>query len=88
MIPVRVPANLSPHIVRDDFQLSEGHPLYGDPCPVCDEAMGYDGLAVALVAVGIMPIDRKPSGYTTGGAVAVHTQCARNAGQGGEVTTP
>ncbi|MFC6081001.1 hypothetical protein [Sphaerisporangium aureirubrum] len=34
-------------------------------------------MPVALVAVGVDPDDRKPAGWTTGGAVAVHTACAR-----------
>lgn len=77
MIPVRVPADLKVHVVRDGILLTPESPAYGDACPVCDEAMGYDGLEVALVAVGIMPTDRKTSGWTHGGAVAVHTECAK-----------
>jgi hypothetical protein len=77
---------MQPHIVRDDFRLSEDHPLYCQPCPVCDEPMGFLGEAIALVAVGIMTIDRKASGWTTGGAVAVHTECARPAQQSGEAS--
>jgi hypothetical protein len=50
------------------------HPLYGFPCPVCDQALG--GEVTVLVFAGIMPEDRKPSGWTTGAGVAVHAACA------------
>ncbi|WP_157251099.1 hypothetical protein [Nonomuraea typhae] len=77
MIPVRLPATFEPYIVRDDCTLSADHPLYGSPCPVCPTPLGTDGKPVALVAVGIDPDDRKPVGWMTGAAVAVHTACAR-----------
>jgi hypothetical protein len=79
VIPVRLPADFTPHIVRDDCLLDPDHPLYGQPCPVCTDPLGVDQLPVALVAVGVAPDRRKPSGWTSGAAVAVHTACARPA---------
>lgn len=78
MIPVCVPADLAVHVVRDDARLSEDSPLYCLPCPVCGHPMGAppDPDPIALVAVGIPPDSRKPAGWTTGGAVAVHASCA------------
>lgn len=78
MIPVCVPADLAVHVVRDDAQLSADNPLYCLPCPVCGHPMGAppDPEPIALVAVGIPPDSRKPAGWTTGGAVAVHASCA------------
>lgn len=77
MIPVRLPATFEPHVVRDDCLIEDGHPLYGQDCPACGRPIGTDPELVALVAVGIAPEDRQPAGWTTGGAVAVHTACAR-----------
>ncbi|GAA4924414.1 hypothetical protein HD597_011284 [Nonomuraea thailandensis] len=76
MIPVRLPADFTPHIVRDDCTLAMDHPLYGHPCPACPVPLGHDGKPVALVAVGIDPCDRKDAGWVRGAAVAVHTACA------------
>jgi hypothetical protein len=77
MIPVRIPSAFEPYIVRDDCLLDAEHPLHGQPCPACAEPLGADGLPVALVAIGIAPAARKSEGHTSGGAVAVHTACAR-----------
>jgi hypothetical protein len=74
MIPVRVPTDFPAHIVRDDMTLTPDHPLYGDPCPACGDPMTEDE-RIALVAVGIIPIDRDRR-FATGGAVAVHAACA------------
>jgi hypothetical protein len=73
LIPVRVPADLRPHIVSLKHLAAE-HPLGQSMCPVCDGPL-HDR-TVALVAVGIAPEDRKPAGWTTGGCVLVHTECA------------
>jgi len=75
MFPVRVPATFVPHITRDDFGVEPGHPPYGEPCPVCGRPITSG--PVALVAVGIPPEHRKPSGWTVGAAVAVHTACVK-----------
>lgn len=75
MIPVRVPADLAPHVVRDDCTLGPDHPLWGKICPVCDRPMGPDHQRVALVAIGVAPEDQKAAGWTTGAAIAVHAPC-------------
>lgn len=77
MIPVRLPADYAPLIIRDDCLLGPDHLLYGQPCAACDEPIGADHLPVALVAVGIAPSRRKTAGWVNGAAVAVHTACAR-----------
>ncbi len=75
MIPVRVPADARPVLASDRrMDLAEDHPLFGELCPVCDEHLG--ARTAVLVFVGIAPGHRKPSGYTVGGAVAVHSDCA------------
>lgn len=75
MIPVRVPADVKVTLASGRRMAARrGHPIDTEPCPVCDRALG-DGVTV-LVFVGIAPEDRKPGGYTTGGAVAVHAACA------------
>ena len=79
MIPVRLPATFTPHIVSDGKTLAPDHPLRQTLCPVCDGALGVDvagdGGLIALVAVGIHPEDRKDGGWTTGAAVAAHAMC-------------
>ncbi len=82
MIPVRLPTAFEPHIVRDDLLLAPDHPFHGQECPVCFQPLGADMLPVALVAIGIapasrQPLGRRPSGWSSGAAVAVHTACAR-----------
>jgi hypothetical protein len=75
MIPVRVPATAMPVLASERrFGARRGHPMDNLPCPACDQPLG-DGVTV-LVFVGIMPEDRKPRGFTTGAAVAVHAACA------------
>jgi hypothetical protein len=75
MIPIRVPATMTAPLASERrFAAHRGHPIDEYPCPVCDEPVG-EHVAV-LVFVGIAPEDRKPGGYTTGGAVAVHAACA------------
>ena len=75
MIPVRVPAATMPVLASERrFAADRGHPLDVRPCPVCDGPLGER--VTVLVFAGIAPEDRKPSGYTTGGAVAVHAACA------------
>jgi hypothetical protein len=75
MIPVRVQADFQPPHVAVKHVAAD-HPLadVAFDCPVCDESLS--GRCVALVPVGIEPGDRKPAGWTTGGAVAVHATCA------------
>lgn len=89
MIPVRVPATFIPYVVRDDIPLAPTHPLYGTYCPVCGGPLGVEsdvlegeeggGSTVSLVAVGIHPDDRKDYGWTTAGAVTVHSACTLSA---------
>jgi hypothetical protein len=75
IIPVRVPAALMPVLANERrFAAGRGHPLDAHPCPVCDKPIG-EGVSV-LVFAGIDPEDRKPGGWTTGEAVAVHALCA------------
>ena len=75
MIPVRVPAGTVPVLASERrISIPPGHPLYDSPCPVCD---GLRGEAVTvLVFAGIEPESRKPAGWATGAAVAVHASCA------------
>lgn len=75
MIPVRIPADAKvPLASGRRFAAHRGHPLDPLPCPVCDGPLGEK--VTVLVIVGIAPEDRKPGGYTTGAAVAVHAECA------------
>lgn len=75
MIPVRVEATMMPVLANERrFTIAPDHPLAAGSCPVCDGPL-TDGVTV-LVFVGIDPEDRKPAGWTTGGAVAVHAACA------------
>lgn len=76
MIPVRVPADARPVLASDRlFTIEPDHALYGQPCPACGLPLSVTA-DVVLVLAGIAPEDRKESGYTTGGAVAVHAACA------------
>ena len=75
MIPVRVSASLMPVLAAERrFTIAADHPLAAGFCPVCDGPL--TGQPVVLVFVGIEPEDRKPAGFTTGAAVAVHAVCA------------
>jgi hypothetical protein len=75
IIPVRIAADTKPVLASERrFTAHRGHPLDEHPCPVCDGPLG-DQVSVLIVA-GIAPEDRKPGGYTTGAAVAVHALCA------------
>ena len=75
MIPVRVPADLKPVLANERrFSIAPDHPLADESCPACDRPL--TGSPTVLVFVGIDPEDRKPAGWTTGGAVAVHAVCA------------
>jgi hypothetical protein len=56
------------------MSIRRDHPLYDEPCPVCDGPLG-EGVTV-LVFAGIDPESRKSAGWTTGAAVAVHASCA------------
>jgi len=75
MIPVRVHADFQPPYVAVKH-VQPDHPLVDTAfdCPVCDESLS--DRCVALVPVGIQAKDRKPAGWTTGAAVAVHATCA------------
>lgn len=76
MIPVRVPAGARPVLANERvFTLSDDHPLADASCPVCDERLA-GGAEAVLVLAGIAAEDRKPAGWTTGGAIAVHKACA------------
>ena len=75
MIPVRVAAGTMPVLASERrLAANRGHPIDGQPCPVCDDPLGER--ITVLVFVGIAPEDRKPGGFTVGGAVAVHAVCA------------
>jgi hypothetical protein len=75
IIPVRVPADAKPVLANERrFAANRGHPLDDYPCPVCDGPLGEQ--VTVLVLAGIAPEDRKPGGWTTGSAVAVHAACA------------
>jgi hypothetical protein len=75
VIPVRVPADAKPVLASERrFAAGRGHPLDNFPCPVCGGPLGEQ--VIVLVLAGIAPEDRKPAGWTTGGAVAVHAACA------------
>jgi hypothetical protein len=77
MIPVRVPADAKPVLASDRvIDLQPTHPLAlsQTPCPACDSPLA--GTKIVLVLAGIAPGDRKDSGWTAGGAVAVHAACA------------
>jgi hypothetical protein len=87
MIPVRVAAGMKPVLANESrFTVQPEHPAAGDLCPACDMplfgtpredgGMTMEPAPVVLVFVGIAPADRKPGGWTTGGAVAVHAVCA------------
>lgn len=73
MIPVRVPVDAPTYLVDGEHRLTPEHPLYAGLCPVCDTVLG-DAL-IKLVYVGMAPEHRKETGWTTGAAVAVHTDC-------------
>jgi hypothetical protein len=75
MIPVRVPVDLKVTLATDRvFDMKPGHPLSHSQCPVCEEFLM--NRRCVLVFAGIAPDDRKPAGFTTGAAVAVHEACA------------
>jgi hypothetical protein len=75
IIPVRVPAALMPVLASDRrFNILPDHPLYEALCPVCGGLLGET--IVVPVFAGIEPESRKPGGFTTGAAVAVHAFCA------------
>jgi hypothetical protein len=75
IIPVRVPANARPVLASERRMAAHrGHPIDPYPCPVCDLPLG-DGVTVLILA-GIEPESRKPAGWATGAAVAVHAACA------------
>lgn len=75
IIPVRIRSDARPLLANDRrFTVRPDHPLAIVPCPVCDELLA--GRVCVLIVAGIAPEDRKPGGYTTGAAVAVHAACA------------
>jgi hypothetical protein len=75
IIPVRVPADAMPVLASERrMTILPGHPLYDELCPVCDGLLGE--LVTVLVFAGIEPESRKPAGWATGAAVAVHAICA------------
>ncbi len=79
MIPVRVSVDAKPTVASGRRMILEpDHPLYHGVCTVCNRTLGGPdpGRTVILILAGIAPEDRKPSGYTTGSAIAVHTRCA------------
>jgi hypothetical protein len=78
MIPIRVPAGLKVVLASERrMNIPRGHPLYLAPCPVCDRKLG--DCPTVLVFVGIRLENRADSGengYTIGGSVSVHAECA------------
>ena len=78
MIPVRVPADAQVHEVGGVRRLDVDHPMYLHRCPVCD--LPYGGEEITLVYVGVEADDRKPAGFMTGAAVAVHVACSHSGG--------
>lgn len=76
MIPVEVPADARPVLASEIiFTIEPDHLLYGQPCPACGQPLSVTA-DVVLVLAGIAPENQKGSGYTAGGAVAVHAACA------------
>ena len=78
MIPVRVPVGAEVHEVGGVRHVSTSHPLYDQPCPVCDVILGDQPLT--LVYVGVESESRKTAGWMTGAAVAVHVACTHTGG--------
>jgi hypothetical protein len=87
MIPVRIAADSKAVLASERrFTIKPDHPMASEDCPACglplmgtpraDGGLDMVAGAVVLVFVGIAPDDRKPAGWTTGGAVAVHAVCA------------
>lgn len=75
IIPVRVPAAAVPVLASERrMTIRPEHPLCDSPCPVCGIPLG--GMVTVLVFAGIEPESRKPGGWATGAAVAVHAACA------------
>jgi hypothetical protein len=85
IIPVRVPANARPVLATERrFNVRPDHPLYEGFCAVCEGLLGET--VFVLVFAGIEPESRKPRGFATGAAVAVHAFCAGVPGE--EPQTP
>lgn len=81
MLYVRIPTDFRPQISPRLFDIStpdpdtgKMHPLAEHYCPACDEPLIEDG-RILLIPVGIDPADRKASGWTNAGCVAVHLAC-------------
>ena len=76
MIPVRVRSDMKPLLANERRfpPMTPDHPLAAERCPVCDWPLGEK--VTVLVFCGIAPEDRKDGGWTTGGSVAVHAECA------------
>lgn len=77
MIPVRIASDFTPATHGEPLVLVQDHPLISDRvrCPACDGLFDTTR-AVVLVPVGIAP-HRRQGRFSTGGAVAVHGECAR-----------
>jgi hypothetical protein len=74
MIPVRVHRSSAPGLtLGPPRDLRPDHPLYGSECPACGDQLTGD--RTTLVYVGREP-DGQVEGWATGGAVAVHEDCA------------
>jgi hypothetical protein len=75
MIPIRVPADAPAYIASAGQQLATDHPLWPQPCPVCDTQLGLG--AIALVYVGAALDDRQEGKrFITGAGLAPHHQSA------------
>lgn len=74
-ISMRVPADFAPHIFIDDMHVNECDPWYGLPCLVCNDPIGPERGPAALVALGVLPKNRRRSGWVDGVGVVLHEKC-------------
>lgn len=78
MIPVRVPADAQVTEVGGVRRMDVDHPMFLHRCPVCD--LPYGNEPFTYVYVGVEADMRKPAGFMTGAAVAVHVACTHSGG--------
>lgn len=70
VIPVRVDPQIQPHYAARNKPLAVTHPLAQQPCPICDDLLGAN--EIALVFIGRFP--DQPTSWTSA-AVAIHEAC-------------
>lgn len=80
MIPVRIDSNTALTVVSPKLNtIDKLHPIYGLECPACgitlSDIKDNNPIQIALVYVGMRRTERIKK-YATGGAVAVHAECA------------